>query len=260
MSRIREPFSEGRSLVHQLDPRGRVLLAAVFSLLVAVAQNWSVLLVSLVLASSWLLLARLPLGQVAWRLLVVNSFIFFLWLVLPFTHPGEPVGQLGPLTLTKEGVIYTLLLTLKSNTILLGLMALVATMPITVLGQALHELRLPDKLCHLFLFTYRYLYVFEQEYNRLTQALKARGFVPRTNLHTYRTLAYLAAMLVVRSYDRAAQVYRAMLCRGFQGKFYSLREFHLQRRDYLFLSPALLALAFLLLGEYLNWGVRWPNL
>lgn len=247
-------------MVHQLDPRGRILLAAVFSLLAAVAQNWSVLLACLALAAAWLLLARLPLGQVAWRLLLVNGFMLFLWLVLPFTHPGEPWRQFGPLTVTKEGVVYSLLLTLKSNTIILGLIALVATMPITVLGQALHQLRLPDKLCHLFLFTYRYLYVFEQEYDRLTQALKARGFVPRTDLHTYRTLAYLAAMLVVRSYDRAAQVYRAMLCRGFQGKFYSLREFHLQRRDYLFLSPALLALVCLGLGEYLNWSFRWPNL
>jgi cobalt/nickel transport system permease protein len=86
-------------------------------------------------------------------------------------------------------------------------------------------LRLPDKLCHLLLFTYRYIYVFEQEFRRLVQAMKIRGFRPRTNLHTYRSYAYLAAMLLVRSFDRAERVFQAMLCRGFNGTFYSLRTF-----------------------------------
>ncbi len=260
MSRLQEPFAVGDSVIHRLDPRGRLVLAAVFSLLIALAQTWLVILAGLGLACCWLLLARLPLGQVIWRLLWVNSFIFFLWLVLPFTYPGEVLWQFGPLALTKEGVLYTLLLTLKSNTIILGLIALVATMSITSLGQAMHRLRLPDKFCHLFLFTYRYLYVFELEYQRLVLALKARGFVPRTNLHTYRTLAYLAAMLLIRSYDRAAQVYRAMLCRGFRGKFYSLREFHWQRQDGLFLFPSALCLLLLLAAESWRWWTSCRNL
>ena len=88
----------------------------------------------------------------------------------------------------------------------------------------------------MLLFTYRYLYVFEQEFHRLVQAMKIRGFQPRTNLHTYRSYAYLAAMLLVRSYDRADRVFQAMLCRGFHGIFYSLRTFSWQRRDGVFVS------------------------
>jgi cobalt/nickel transport system permease protein len=114
----------------------------------------------------------------------------------------------------------------------------------------MHSLRLPDKLCHLLLFTYRYLYVFELEYQRLVQAMKIRGFQPRTNLHTYRSYAYLAAMLLVRSYDRAESVFQAMLCRGFHGVFYSLQTFAWQRRDGIFLTVSLLALALLLLLEW----------
>jgi cobalt/nickel transport system permease protein len=250
MSPIQEPFSEGASLMHRLDPRGKIVIAALFSILVAMAKSFPGALAGLAVAFGWLVLARLPLRKVAAKLLAVNSFIFFLWLVLPFTYPGDPVWGLEPLVATRQGLIFAALITLKSNAIIIGLIALIATVPVVTLGQAMHALRLPDKLCHLLLFTYRYLYVFELEYQRLVQAMKIRGFQPGTNLHTYRSYAYLAAMLLVRSYDRAESVFQAMLCRGFHGVFYSLRTFAWQRRDGVFLTVSLLALALLLLLEW----------
>ena len=238
---IQEPFSDGASVVHRLDPRGRIVVAAIFAILIATTSTYATALAGLALA-------RLPLRQVAVRLLVVNSFIFFLWLVLPLTYPGDPVWRLGPLTATRQGLVFTGLITLKSNAIILALIALIATVPVVTLGQALHQMRVPDKLTHLLLFTYRYIYVFEQEYRRLVQAMKIRGFRPRTNLHTYRSYAYLAAMLLVRSFDRAERVFQAMLCRGFNGTFYSLTTFSWQGRDSLFLTaslPVLVGLVFL---------------
>ncbi|MFZ5448969.1 MAG: cobalt ECF transporter T component CbiQ [Thermodesulfobacteriota bacterium] len=252
MNPIEEPFSEGASLAHRLDPRGKIVAAALFAVLIAVSQSYIATLAGLALALIWLALARLPVKKVLVRLLVVNSFIFFLWIVLPLTHPGEAVLHWGPLTATRQGLIFTGLITLKSNAIIIALIALIATVPIVTLGQAMHKLRLPDKLCHLLLFTYRYLYVFEQEFHRLVQAMKIRGFQPRTNLHTYRSYAYLAAMLLVRSFDRAERVFQAMLCRGFNGTFYSLRTFDWQHRDWVFLASSLSALGVLLFLEWRN--------
>lgn len=249
---IQEPFSEGASLAHRLDPRGKIVVAALFSILIAVTKSSAVPLGGLAIALVFLALARLPLKKVMVRLLAVNSFIVFLWFVLPFTYPGEEVWRWGPLAATREGLVFTGLITLKSNAIIIALIALIATVPIVTLGQALHNLRLPDKLCHLLLFTYRYIYVFEQEYRRLVQAMKIRGFRPRTNLHTYRSYAYLAAMLLVRSFDRAERVFEAMRCRGFQGTFYSLKTFTWERRDGVFLTMSLLALAGLFCLEWLQ--------
>jgi cobalt/nickel transport system permease protein len=255
LSHVKEPFSEGASLAHRLDPRGKIVVAALFAVLMAAATTYAAALAGLALALLCLALARLPLKKVCLRLLVVNSFIIFLWLVLPLNYPGDVVLRLGPLAATRQGLIFTGLITLKSNAIIIALIALVATVPVVTLGQALQNLKLPDKLCHLLLFTYRYLYVFEQEFHRLVQAMKIRGFQPRTDLHTYRTYAYLAAMLLVRSYDRAERVYQAMLCRGFHGAFYSLKTFSWQRRDGIFGVLSLLALLALF---YLEW--RLPGL
>jgi cobalt/nickel transport system permease protein len=250
VSAIQEPFSAGASLAHRLDPRAKIVVAVLFAVLVAVTKTYAVALAGLALALLCLALARLPVKQVLVRLLLVNSFILFLWLVLPLTYPGDPVWRLGPLVATRQGLVYTGLVTLKSNAIIIALIALIATVPVVTLGQALHNLKLPNKLCHLLLFTYRYIHVFAQEYHRLVQAMKIRGFQPRTNLHTYRSYAYLAAMLLVKSFDRAERVFAAMRCRGFQGTFYSLKTFSWQRRDGIFLAASMLALAALL---YLEW-------
>ncbi|MCK5695917.1 MAG: cobalt ECF transporter T component CbiQ, partial [Desulfobacula sp.] len=70
---------------------------------------------------------------------------------------------------------------------------------------------------------------------RLLRAAKFRGFQPGTNLHSYKTFAYLAGMLFVRASVRAQKVYQAMLCRGFNQKFHTLDVYQANRLDSIFL-------------------------
>jgi cobalt/nickel transport system permease protein len=133
-------------------------------------------------------------------------------------------------------------------------MALVATMTIATLGHAMNNLRLPDKIVFLLLITYRYFFVIEQEYNRLSTAMKIRGFRPKTDLHTYKTFAYLVGMLFVRASDRAVRVHQAMKCRGFNGKFHSLHVFPPHRRNKVFSG----VMSFVVFGlAFLEWGYGW---
>ncbi|HSM43892.1 MAG TPA: epoxide hydrolase N-terminal domain-containing protein, partial [Acidimicrobiia bacterium] len=48
-------------------------------------------------------------------------------------------------------------------------------------------------------------------------------------------LAYVIGMLFVRASHRADRVYRAMQCRGFSGRFYSLAEFSASPANWIFL-------------------------
>jgi cobalt/nickel transport system permease protein len=101
------------------------------------------------------------------------------------------------------------------------------------LGHALNRLHVPDRIVHLFLLTYRYIFVLEGEYRRLRRAARIRGFQPQNNMHTYKTFAYLVGMLLVRAVARADRVHQAMLCRGFAGKFHSLQEFSFSKIDWI---------------------------
>ena len=228
---ISEAYAIGNSCFHRLDPRLKIIIATVYAFIVASAMRFTTLGAALLVSTVLLTLARLPFTSVAKRILLVNGFVGLFWLILPWSIEGEPLADVGSLTLSREGILLAARLTLKSNTILLAFIALVTTSSVPTIGRAMNRLRLPDKLVHLLLLTYRYVFVLEQEYERLRRAASIRSFAPGTNIHTYRTFAYLAGMLFVKAAARADRVSQAMRCRGFRGKFHTLHEFALTPFD-----------------------------
>jgi cobalt/nickel transport system permease protein len=228
---IKEKFSEGDSTLHKLDPRVKIIVALFFSVIVAVTDKYTSLSGGLLFAVGAVAVARLRTKEIISRLLVVNSFIFLLWLMLPLTFPGKNIDTLGSLNISQEGIKYALLITIKSNAIILVGIALLSTSSIFNLIHALHHLHFPNKLTQLFFFTYRYMQTIHSEYIRLNNAIKIRGFKAQTNFHTYKTYAYLVGMMLVRSYDRSKRVYNAMLCRGFKGKLWTLNHFVFKKTD-----------------------------
>ena len=231
---VSEAFATGDSLIHRLDPRRRVVLAVAYAVVVALSYHLPVLCGALVVSIVLAGLARLNLRQVARRLAVVAGFLALLWLVLPFTYEGDPMFSLGPLKVTRPGLLLAAQISLKSIAMLLSFIALLATMSIVTLGHALHQLRMPEKLVQLLLMTYRYVFLIEGEYRRLWTAIKIRGFRSGTNLHSYKTYAYLIGMLFVRASERARRVNQSMRCRCFSGRFYSLEAVHGNGRGLVF--------------------------
>ena len=217
-----EPFAHGRSLVHAVDPRFRLVAAFVCAVCLAVVRTPEAAWFGFGMAALLLALSRPPMRPVLRRLAVVNVFIAFLWLTVPLT----------------SGVLLTLLVTIKSNAIVMTFLALVATMDSPTIGYALERLRFPSKLVFLFLFTYRYLHVIADEWHKLHGAARLRGFAPKTNMHTYRTFGNMLGMVFVHSFDRSVRVYEAMILRGFSGRFQSVTAFRATSRDAVFAVAA----------------------
>lgn len=219
------------SLLYRFEPRLKIVSLFLYSISLAFFKSYQVLLFSLFLSSLLVVFSRLPVKEIVKRLLPVNLMVAFLWLFLPFSTGGEMIYTVGPLSVTKEGLGLATLLTIKANALVLLFIAFVASTPVNTAGHAMGKLGMPDKLVHLFFFTYRYLHVIHGEYLRLKRAMLIRGFVPGTNIHTYRSYAYLVGMLLVKSVERAERVHDAMLCRGFTGKFYSMHTFKIRTGD-----------------------------
>jgi cobalt/nickel transport system permease protein len=240
---MEESFAQGNSLLHRRDPKVKVIVAATFITVAAISNSFAVVTMALALASVLSLLARLDITALFKRLLAANTFTLFLWLTLPLTYGGEELIKYGPLTFSGEGLRLAALITLKTNTIVLGLLSLLGTSRIANIGHALEGLHLPKRLCFLLLFSYRYVFVIYQEYQKLNRAAQMRCFTPATNIHTYRTYGYLFGMTLVRSWNRATRVHQAMLLRGFNGRLIPLAQQTICKSDFIFLTICLLLTA-----------------
>ncbi len=237
---MEERFAQGNSLLHRRDPKVKVIVAAFFITVVAISNSFVGVTLALALASALTLLSRLEAVAVLKRLLAANTFTLFLWLTLPFTYGGDTLTEWGPLLVSGDGIRLAGLITLKTNTVVLALLSLLATSRIAGLGHALEGLHVPKRLCFLLLFSYRYIFVIYQEYRKLVRAAQMRCFVPATNIHTYRTYGYLFGMTLVRSWNRAIRVHQAMLLRGFNGRLIPLAQQTVGINDITFLITTLL--------------------
>ena len=235
-----EKFSDGTSFLHRADPRGKLISAGVLTLVIALSQSWFTALLGLLLASVLVYTASLSWTMLFRRLLIINSFNLLLCLVLPLTYTGNNTFSLLGINLNSTGLFLGLLITIKSNAVILLFISLLATSTAVQLGHALQHLRLSPKLCLLLLFSYRYVSLIQQEMFRLQRAANLRCFQPRTNLHTYRTYSYLLGMMLVRSWNRGARVQQAMELRGFSGYFYTLNDTGAIRKSDVLLSAGLL--------------------
>jgi cobalt/nickel transport system permease protein len=229
-----EEFAEGTSFFHKLDPRVKLVALLPYIFVVALMKDIKYPAFALILSTLMILIARIHMKKLLSRLAVVNIFLLLLWLFLPFSYPGTEAFRLGPFTATREGFLFALSISLKANAIVLSTIAILGTSEVFSLAHALVHLKVPNKLVYLFFFFYRYISVLHEEYTTLRRSIRVRSFSPKTNVHTYKTYAYLVGMLIVRSYDHSQRIYNAMLCRGFTGKFPIITHFHMHSRDYLF--------------------------
>lgn len=235
-----EEFSEGSSLLHNLDPRVKIIIFWVLSILCVRSAGWKEPTLYLIYSSFLILLGRIKARPLISRLIFANFFIFFIWLFIPFSYPGTPYFMIGPFSISKDGVHYALSITLKCNAIILATITLLSTSSVLSLAHAMIHFKVPRKLVTLFFLFYRYITVIHDEYLKIRRAASLRAFVPGTNIHTYRTYAYMIGGILIKSYERAEEVYRAMLCRGFKGNFPLLETLYTKKRDLIFIIVSIL--------------------
>ncbi len=212
-----------RSLVHGLDARLRVVAAFGFAVFVVSLPNILALLAALTLAFVVAVNAKLPLRKTARRVLLVDTFLIFLLVMLPFTTtvsgPQDQMLTLWGMPASWSGLWHAIRIVLTSNAVVMMMLALVGTLPAGELVQALSALRMPGQLVQILALSLRYIDIIAQEYARLRTAMKLRAFELRCSWHSYRSMGYLLAMLLVRSLERSERVLAAMRCRGYTGRF-----------------------------------------
>ena len=220
---------ESRNFLKEMDPRLKIISGFLYSFIVAVEKKF-LFLIYLSALPLFLIIFLPDIKNLFKNLIPVNVFLLFLWILIPFTYPGEKTSFFF-LKLSEEGIRYCWMITLKANLIVITTTLLLSTSPFLHIIHALHHLKLPEKLVNLFYFFSRYIPVLNRETTRLRISMKARSFFPKTSIHTYKTYGNLVGMIILNSYNRAGKVYTAMKARSFSGTFWTKNHFIWKKKD-----------------------------
>ena len=229
-----ERWSRGSSALHSIDARAK--LGALLIFLTAVATTTE--------RAPWVYAGyfALVLAAVATARLPLAATLARAALVLPFSAvfavatwwAGDPRGALA--------------LVAKSFLSVLAALTLAASTPWVRLLDALASLHVPRPLLLVIQFLYRYLFVVTDQAARMRLAARSRQGARKGMRRGFHAAAGAVGVLFARSWLRADGIYRAMLARGFTGRFPALAAAPFRFRDALFLGLAAAATAAVRLG------------
>jgi cobalt/nickel transport system permease protein len=240
-------FSHLASPLQRWDPRLKIFSLGLFVLGVALIKTIPLSVIALAVALVLIWLASLPphfvVGGVKWVILFLLPF----FIIMPVSYPGKTTLSLAGLPFAWEGLRLAVMIVLKAVTIVLTAYAIFGTSRFDVSMLALQRLKCPKIVVQMLLFTYRYVFVFISEMQRMETAMRARGFVKKTDKRTLHVVGNLIGTLLIRSFERTERIYKAMLSKGYQGEYRSLVVFKWEVADW-FKAAIVLAIAISLIA------------
>lgn len=204
--------------VHRLHPLSKLLVTVMYIAVVVSFPKYEFSGLTVMVLFPVLLFqgAQIPVRECFYRLRIVLPLVCAVGLVNPFLD-RVPLMQLGNVTVT-GGVISMVTLMMKGVFSLMASFLLIATTPIDTLCAALRKIHVPGVLVTLLLLTYRYIGVMLEQAAAMTEAYKLRA-PGQKGVHISAWGSFLGQLLL-RSMDRAEELYGSMRLRGFQGEFY----------------------------------------
>ncbi len=254
-------FAKLASPLQRWDPRVKLFTLGIFVFSVALLKTLPVAILAFFLAVCILRLSSLPYDFVASSVKWIIFFLLPFFIIMPLSYPGETAFKVIGLGFAWEGLQIATLIFIKAVAIILTTFSMFGTARFDVSMIALQHLKCPKILVQMLLFTYRYTFVFIEEMRRMQIAMRARGFVMKTDMKTMHVMGNFVGTLLVRSFERSERVYKAMLSKGYQGELHSMVRFQSERQDYiksaLILTAASLILALDFSGLFLPAKQAW---
>lgn len=213
-----DELSRRDSFLHRRHPLGKLLLT-IFYIFVVVsfpASNMTGIIAMILVPVLWYQLADIPIRTCFYKLRFILPLVCFVGIWNPILD-RKAVFTLGAVTIT-SGMISFVTLLMKGILSLMASFLLIATTNIEKICYALRLLHIPKLLVTQILITYRYISLLLHEAGTMfqTYTLRAPG---QNGIHIFVWGSFLGQLLL-RSMDRAENLFHSMQMRGFTGSFY----------------------------------------
>lgn len=261
-------YYSGHSLLHRLDPRVKL----VFSLLLMCVIFFLNSIASMLAYACFLLflvfLSKIPLFKLLRSLKPVFFIMLFAFVLNIFIAPGEPLLKWYFLSITKEGLILGLRLTLRLSYLVLttSLLLTLVTTPIAI-ADALERLCKPftrfgfpaHEMAMMMSIALRFVPILAQEADKIMKAQSSRGadFDTGNVFQRIKGMVTVLVPLFIGAFQRAQDLALAMEARCYQGGEgrTKLRQLHFVRHDYLATFVGLFLIFLFLFLEYSPWFI-----
>ncbi len=206
------------SPVHRLHPLCKLLVTVCYIATVVSFSKYDFtgLVVMVLYPVLMFQAAGIPVSTCFYKLRFVLPLVCAVGLANPFLD-RTPFLRMGLVTVS-GGMISMVTLMLKGLFSLMASFLLIATTPMDSLCAALRKLHVPQVLTTLLLLTYRYIGVLLEQVSVMTEAYRLRA-PGQKGIHISAWGSFLGQLLL-RSMDRAQELYDSMLLRGFRGEFF----------------------------------------
>ena len=213
-----DTLASGDSPIHRLHPAAKLLSTILYILIVASFQKYDLTgLVPMALFPSLLFaVSGVPVRTCFYKLRFVLPLVLAVGLFNPL-FDRTPMLRLGTLVVS-GGLISMVTLMLKGVLCLAASFLLMATTSIDRLCACLRQLHVPSVPVTLLLLTFRYVGVLTRELSVMTDAYRLRAPGQR-GIHVSAWGSFLGQLLL-RSADRAQELFGSMQLRGYHGQFH----------------------------------------
>lgn len=217
-------YSEkGTSLFSRISPWTKALMLVLIIIFVSVNKSL-ILAVSLYLVVLALYyLSGLPVKKLFQWYLMPFIFVLSLMLILMWNEPGNPIFSLSApyfsLILTDKGLILMLTLLFKSLASVTYSLFFLMTTKYNYFSAMIYRV-FPYPIDQVFLMSYRFIFITLKMVESMIKALRSRGGgLLKSARRQSKMFSEVFALTMIRSYDRADRVNKAMEARGFNGRY-----------------------------------------
>ena len=221
-------YYPAKSLLHRMDPRMKVILTAVFIVLIFLANNFASMALVLAFLGITVALSRVPLKMILRGLKAIVIIVVFISVLnLFYVQGGKTLVDFWIVHITTKGVYTALFMAIRIMALIISSSLLTYTTTPTNLTDGLERLLSPLRylrvpvhdIAMMMTIALRFIPTLIDEVGRIMNAQKARGADLETGnlFQRAKALVPIFIPLFISAFRRAYDLAFAMDCRCYRG-------------------------------------------
>ncbi len=228
-----EEMAEGNTIIHHLHPMIKLVTTILYLVLVISFDPYNLtgLMVFAFYPVILMALSEIPYKPLLKRLLVALPFSFFAGLS-NIIFDQKLAMMIGSIPIS-YGVISFTTIIVKTVFTVMAVLILIATTSLPQISYQLLAIKVPKIIVEQIMLTYRYISVLLEQVSNMYTAYILRA--PDAKGIKMKDMGIFVGQLLLKSFDRAENIYYAMKCRGYDGNYLYAKPNKVNQIDWIYL-------------------------